>query len=291
MTGNDDWFAGAVDFHVHSRPSLFPRRFDDVELCRHAAEASMASIVIKAHEGSTVERATLAERSVDGLHVHGGIVLNRFVGGFNPHAVEVAVALGARVVWMPTVHASNHVRFYGGTSFREQKASIGSRELEPLTVLDSGDQIKAEVVEVLEVLAETPNVVLSSGHLGARETNVLFREARRYGIERLLVAHPALPVTGFDADIQKELADVGAVIEHTYLPHLTRWGGFPIDVTAANIRHVGVERCILASDLGQRASPSPAEGLLDFGRELIRNGLGEDAVRRMLVDNPSALLA
>jgi len=251
----------------------------------------MASIVIKAHEGSTVERATLAERIVDGVHVYGGIVLNHFVGGLNPHAVDVALALGARVVWMPTVHASNHMRFYGGTSFREQQASIGSRELEPLTVLDARGRLKAEVLEVLEVLAEKPNVVLSSGHLGARETNVLFREARRCGIERLLVAHPALPVTGFEADVQRELADVGAVIEHTYLPHLSHWGGFPVDVTAANIRHVGVERCILASDLGQRASPSPAEGLRAFGRELIRNGLEEDAVHRMLADNPSALLA
>lgn len=290
MTARAEWFEGAVDVHVHSRPSFFPRRFDDYELARHAAESSMAGIVIKAHEGSTAERASLTARIVPGIRVRGGIVLNRFVGGFNPWAVQAAVALGARVVWMPTLHALNHIEFYGTTEFREQRASVRSSKLEPLAALDDRGRLRSEVEDVLDVVASNPEVVLSSGHLGAEETRIVFREARRRGIERLVVAHPGLPVSGLDVDVQHELAELGAWIEHTYLPHLPRWGGLSLGVTAAHIRRVGVERCLLASDLGQSTSPPPAEGLVAFGRGLMKHGLEPRDVRRMLVENPSALL-
>lgn len=297
MSSVPEWFEGAVDFHAHSEPSLFPRRFDDLELVRHAADAAMSGVVIKAHEGSSVERALLARRALGfagddlAIAIHGGIVLNRFVGGFNPHAVEAAVALGARVVWMPTLHAKNHVAFYGDAQFKEQRARFASTRLEPLEVLDGEGRLLPEVQEVLDVLAAHPSVVLSNGHSSGEETRVVFREARSRGIERLLVAHPELPLSGFDLELQRELADLGAVIEHTYLPHLPRWGGLEVDVTAKNIRGVGVSRCILASDLGQVTSPPPAEGLVAFGQELMKRGVPERDLRQMLVDTPSALLA
>lgn len=286
-----DWFRGAVDFHAHASPSLFPRRFDDLGLAEQAAAAGMSVVVLKAHEGSSVERALLAERAVSGIRVRGGIVLNRFVGGFNPHAVEAALALGARIVWMPTLHAENHLRFYGRPGFREQAARVGDRELAPLAALDGRGRLRKEVQEVLDVVASHGDVVLSNGHLGAAETRTLFREARRRGIDRLVVAHPGLPVTGFDLDLQKELAGMGALMEHTYLPHLPRWGGRAIAATAQHILGVGVDRCLLSSDLGQATSPPPAEGLMSFGESLIGHGLTSHDVRRMLVESPASLLA
>src|SRR6202034_3532530 len=62
-----------------------------------------STVVLKAHEGSTVERATVA-----GGDTFGGVVLNSPVGGANPDAVQVAARLGGRVVWMPTVSARTH---------------------------------------------------------------------------------------------------------------------------------------------------------------------------------------
>src|SRR5919107_174535 len=72
-----------------------------------ALPAGVDLAVLKAHEGSTVERAALAARQpeTDGVRVVGGIVLNSPVGGANPDAVEVAARLGGRVVWVPTVSA------------------------------------------------------------------------------------------------------------------------------------------------------------------------------------------
>lgn len=290
MPSFPDWFQGAVDLHAHASPSLFPRRFDDIELARHAASSGMSAIVVKAHEGSSVERAVLAERAVPGARVRGGIVLNRFVGGFNPHAVEAALAQGGRIVWMPTLHAENHLRFYGGPGFREQETSFSGRPLEPLDALDDRGRLKREVHEVLDAVAQFDEAVLSNGHLGAAETRAVFREARRRGIEKLVVAHPSLPLTSFGVELQRELARLGALMEHTYLPHLPRWGGLSVERSAEDIRRVGVDRCLLSSDLGQSASPSPAEGLVQFGLALLEQGISREDLRRMLVDHPAALL-
>lgn len=286
-----EWLVGAVDLHVHSAPSLFPRRYDDDELVAAAARAGLGGVVLKAHEGETVARARLAGSRQPELDVFGGVVLNRFVGGFNPYAVELALTMGGRLVWMPTLHAANHIRFYGGSGYREQAGGIGGPPVEPLTVLGEDGQLLPVVGEVLEALARHPTAVLSSGHLSADETLVLFREASRLGLERLLVTHPLLPLSDYSLEVQRELAGVGAVIEHCFLPHTEGWGGVAVARVARHIREVGVERCLISTDLGQRDGVDPAEGLGSFAESLLAEGLTRREVRRLAVDNPRTLLS
>jgi hypothetical protein len=292
MTDSQGLPAGAIDLHVHSSPSIFPRLLDDHEVVAQAAAANMRAVVLKAHEGSTVARAGLAETPE--VTVRGGVVLNHYVGGLNPAAVELALALGAGracLVWMPTVHARNHLEYYGAAGYREQQSRLEAGSVEPLTVLDGRGRLTQDALAVLEVLASQPQAVLSSGHLGARDTAVLFREARQLGVERLLVTHPELPLTGFSLDFQLEMADLGAIIERCYLPHLERWGGQPAEVTAHEIRRLGPERCVLSPDLGQADSPPPAAGLAAFCSLLANQGLGEADIMLMVVRNPGALLS
>jgi len=92
-----------VDFHVHTSPSLVPRHHSDGEIADVLAAAGIGTFVLKAHEGSTAERALLV-----GGGAIGSIVLNSPVGGANPDAVKVAAAYGARVVWMPTISSRAH---------------------------------------------------------------------------------------------------------------------------------------------------------------------------------------
>ena len=82
---------GAYDLHVHSAPDLFPRVADDVAMVTDAARHGFAGVVMKNHFESTASRAALAARVAGGTKVYGGIVLNRYVGGVNPHAVEAAL--------------------------------------------------------------------------------------------------------------------------------------------------------------------------------------------------------
>jgi len=263
---------------------------DDLELARTAQRAGMRAIVLKAHEGSTAERAWLVGRQIVGLEVLGGVVLNRFVGGLNPHAVEVCFGLGGRVVWMPTLHAENHIRYYGRPGFSEQASRLDEgRVLQPVAVLDEAGRLLPEAGEVLEVVAAHDGV-LSNGHLSAQETAILFTEARRLGVRRLVVAHPELPLMGYSLEFQLEMAQMGAYIERCYLPHLPGWGGFPLERTAREIQAIGPERCILSTDLGQLENPPPPKGLGTFCRGLHQAGLCEAAIHAMVRANPASLL-
>ena len=109
--------AGAIDFHVHSGPDVFGRGLLDSEVAAAAARAGMRGLVLKNHVTSTADRAYLVMRSVPGIEVFGGIVLNGAVGGINPVAVEWMHRMeGGRgkVVWLPTFEAAAHIAVFGG---------------------------------------------------------------------------------------------------------------------------------------------------------------------------------
>ncbi len=284
------WLEGAFDIHTHPGPSIFPRLMNDAELAAAAQQAGMKGVVIKAHEGSTVERAAQLDDS-EGFRVLGGITLNRFVGGLNPIALECALALGAKIVWMPTLHAANHIRFFGKAGFHAQKSSTSESIAEPVEILDAEGRLLPETNIILDLVAANPDAALSSGHLSVQEIRVLFQEAQRRGIEKLLLTHPELPVSGFDLSFQTEMADLGAMIERNVLPHYPDWGNVPVERTVHEIRALGPERCILATDLGQANKPPPPMGLAEFCDRLMASGLDEASIRMLITANPVRLIS
>src|SRR5918999_618044 len=104
---------GAVDLHVHPSPSLYPRQIDQVEAARQADGARLRAILIKDHHHSTApDLASLGPHLLRdlGVQVFGGGVLNSYVGGLNPYAVDLTLRLGGRMVWFPTISSANHIR-------------------------------------------------------------------------------------------------------------------------------------------------------------------------------------
>ena len=86
-----DLMKGVIDMHVHTNPDLRLRAYDDFELMEAAIRVGARAIVIKTHQGSTVDRAYLCNRHNEIVHgktndftMFGGITLNRAVGGINP---------------------------------------------------------------------------------------------------------------------------------------------------------------------------------------------------------------
>ena len=75
-----------------------------------AQQHHFSAFVVKDHYCPTMLSAYIAEKYVgDGsCRVFGGIALNNSVGGINLKAVDAAVAMGAKLVWMPTVSALRH---------------------------------------------------------------------------------------------------------------------------------------------------------------------------------------
>jgi hypothetical protein len=200
-----------VDLHVHAAPSLLPRHGDDAQTVRAERATGFDVVVLKSHEGSTVERAAIA-----GEGVFGGVVLNSPVGGANPDAVEVAARLGGRVVWMPTVSALNHK---AGASSPELSVHRGF-ELGAVPVVDrdSGRLLPAWL-DVLDVVAEH-DLLLASGHLAAKETVALFTEARRRGVQRLMVNHPLMAFLHWTDEAAEILRGLDVALELGILPDL-----------------------------------------------------------------------
>ncbi|MCL6522248.1 MAG: hypothetical protein K6U79_07755 [Firmicutes bacterium] len=280
---------GTFDFHVHAAPSLFPRALGDLQLAREARAAGMAGFVLKAHEGSTAERAALVEEAVPGLRVAGSVTLNHFVGGFNPAAVEAALALGARVVWFPTVHAAWHLRHYGGAGYREQPSLVELRPRPPLSPLDGKGRLLPEVEEILEQIAAA-GAVLCTGHLSPEESRRLLRAARERGVERRVFTHPDLAVTRIGLEEQRELAREGNYLEKSFLTTLPPWGEEEAAAVAASIRELGAGSVLLQTDLGQRANGSPVAGWRRWLEALLAAGLKAKELERAAGGNALELL-
>src|SRR6266550_2882967 len=272
-----DFLDGAADLHVHSSPDVDPRRFDDIDLAREAARAGMSALLIKSHQNSTVERASLVSKIVPEIQIFGGLVLNETVGGLNPAAVRLALRMGAKEIWMPTRSARNHRKVCGESD-------------EGIQILDTAGQVLPVIDVILDLIAET-DCILGTGHLSPRESVALICRARERGVRRILVTHPEWTGTYFPIELQRELAAGGAVsFERCFVSTTHRCGFTPMKTIADAITEVGIATTILSTDLGQPDTPPPVDGMLLYAEQLRSFGFSVDQLRRMAVVNPLGLL-
>jgi len=279
---------GAVDLHVHTYPCLIPRLCDDQGAAAAAAEAGMAAIVLKCHHESTVSRAAWASRAVPEIKVFGGIVLNSYVGGFNPAAAEAALRLGAKEVWMPTIDAANHARVYGSRGKYDVQTS-GKEETEGGLTVFRGEDLAPEVKEILALIAQY-DAILGTCHLSPEEIFALVKAARDVGVRRILITHPFFRVPGLQVGQIKALTEMGAMAEFGYCTVSPMWAYVRVEQVLEALREVGPQRAVLMSDAGQRHNPMPPESLRVFAQCLHEKGLPEADIRRLIVENPRSLL-
>jgi hypothetical protein len=281
---------GAVDVHVHSEPDLFPRIADDVGVARHAAAMGLRAISLKCHSERTTSRAYLTQQLVPGIQIASGIVLNRAVGGINASAVEAALQLGARHVWMPTVDAANHARTFGSTGAYDKQASTVARSGDAgIEILDAGGKLIPEVYDVLDLVA-AHRAILSTCHLSVPEIEVLVPEARGRGVEKIMITHPFFKVPALDLETLKRLVGHGAYAEFGYCTVSPMWQHARLTAVVEAIREVGASQSILMSDAGQRHNPMPAEALRVFAQSVYESGISEEDVQLMIRHNPLELL-
>jgi hypothetical protein len=255
----------------------------------------MRGFVLKSHYIQTGERAQVVTKAVPGIKAYGAVTLNHSVGGLNPVAVELAGRTGCKIVWMPTVDAENETagRLDGPSTKLPFWAKI-QRELAaegisppPLSVVDSAGNLIDAARRCLERIGKH-NMILATGHLGRREIFALVRAARTMGLKKMLVTHAEFPSQSLTGDEQKELADMGALIEHCFTTTYTNKA--PWETAFANIRRTGVSRSIISTDLGQTINPPVAEGFAMFAQRLLDAGFSSAEVRTMAVTNPTRLV-
>mgnify|MGYP001093015718 CR=1 FL=1 len=284
---------GVSELHVHASPSIFERPFDDIELARQMRDAGYRAVLIKCHHSISAARAQLVRKVVPGIEVFGGIVLNYPVGGINPLAVEAAIGFGAKEVWMPTLHASNHIKVMGMAGYPHHIQAIRSKMttkgVKGITILDSQGALIPEVEVILGMVADA-DIVLGTSHLSLEEDFALVKAARRAGVKKVLITHVGWEATNWSEEDQVRLAEAGAMMEYCYGATMPYESRLDPRVIVEGIRRVGADRCVIATDLGQPYNPHPVDGMRQFMRVLSHMGVTEGEIDVMARRNPARLL-
>ncbi len=287
-----DLVQGAIDPHVHSGPSIAPRGVDHLELLEAYSAAGVAAVVTKDHDYSGVMTAALISKHHPELRtkILSSIVLNNVVGGFNPYAVEHTAAMGGKVVWMPTLAAENHLRWEKTSNWVHPASTQKMRPAVGIPVLDHNGTVRDDVKEVLDVIARN-DMVLASGHLHVSETWLVFEEARRRGVTRLVLTHPEDIVDASMNDV-KGMAAMGAFVEHSLCMFVegSKFKTCSAEDLRQHIDAAGVDQTVLCSDLGQTGTISPLEGLRRGIRLCIDLGYDDKQIRKMVSSNATRML-
>ena len=270
----EDLLKGIIDIHIHTAPDVRPRRLSDLELAAEARRVGARAIVIKSHVVPTMDRAWIAQQATPGIQVFGGITLNPQIGGLNLAAVESAVKMGAKFVWLPTAWSANDRRRAGHNDGVE-------------TVVDG--KVVPALVSILKLIAEH-NLVLGTGHLSPAESLVVVAEARKQGVQKIVVNHPEWTSVDMSIAQQRELAAFGVYFERCYARSV---GGkyetnFRRNLEA--MEAIGFQSTIVATDGGQVENPLWSEALAEYIGFLLQAGVPQSAVDLMTKENPAKLL-
>lgn len=282
MPGVSVDLAGAADLHCHFGPDAHRERsVDAFQAAQDAADAGHAAIVLKSHDFPTASLAWAVGQQVDGIAVFGGICCDREVGGLNAAAVEVALRLGAKIVWLPTLSSRQDVD--NGVAAQLGIPGPG------IAVTDDDGALLPATHDVLALVAQH-GAVLATGHVSAAEHYAVVRAFARRGT--VLVTHATEDLAGPHLSVAqcRELADLGAWIELCAMTCIGALATKTVGQMVECIRAVGPARVTLGTDYGQKINPRPAPGLQTYADALFAEGMSEADIRQMACGNPQKLL-
>lgn len=274
---------GVIDMHVHSNPDIRKRAYTDIELMEAGVRVGARAIVIKSHHGTTMNRAFLVNECNRLMHkgdnnftLIGSITLNKAVGGLNPVAVETALKLSAKVVWLPTAHAENQLAKDGKTG--GVQCVQNGKIVEPLK-------------EIFRMIKDY-DVTLGTAHLAPAEVFVVVEAAKNMGIDKIVVTHPEFHIVGMSLEDQVRIAkDYDVHLERCYAQPLG--GGVYKSNLADNlltIKEVGYKNILISTDGGQVENPNWELALEEYLQYLADNGVPEDHIYAMTRTTPAKLL-
>ena len=280
---NRNYLEGAIDTHVHSAPDVRERKMSDLDLVDAAVSRSVRAIVIKSHHVPTVGRAAIANEycrriygDMTGFQMFGGITLNQFVGGLNPWAVETALKMGGKIVWLPTVHS-------------EQQTKRENKEGAVICVRDGN--VVPELVSIMKLVKEH-DAALATAHLSPYDIFTIVEKAKNLGLEKIVINHPESNLVGLRLEEQKRLAlDYGAKLERCYAQPI---GGGKyksnLEDNVLAMNEIGSEHLIIATDAGQTQNPYWYESFGESIRYMAEHGASEEDLDAMVKRNPAYIL-
>lgn len=278
---------GVVDMHVHTNPDLRKRAYDDFELCDAAVRVGARAIVIKTHLGYTGDRAYLTNRYNQQVHgqndftMFGSITLNSCVGGINPVAVENALKLGAKVVWLPTSSARNHLEKLG-------KSTEGC-----VDVVKDG-QIVPHLKEVFELI-KAHDAVLGTAHISVPEIFTVSKAAREMGVKKVVITHPEWWIVNMSMEEQKQIVqEYDVILERCYAQNkgVGAGNGYISNLPGnlETVREIGYKNVLISTDGGQVENPHWELAEEEYLQYFADHGIPQEHIRYMSHDLPCYLL-
>jgi predicted metal-dependent TIM-barrel fold hydrolase len=271
-----------VELHVHSSPDIRARAYTDIELLDAGVRVGAKAIVIKSHHGTTMDRAFLANEynkkvnGNNGFTMYGGIVLNYAVGGLNPVAVETALKLGAKIVWLPTIHAANQIKKFGGTG--------------GISCVENGRPVE-NLIKIMDLVKEY-DVTFATGHLDPEEIFIVVKHAREMGITKIVINHPEFWIVGLSIEQQITLAkEYDVYLERCYAQPM---GGGEYKSNLEDnyqlIKEIGPDNIIINTDGGQVENPLWEDAFQESINYLLDKGISKEDVYKMTRTNPAKAL-
>ena len=309
---------GSIDIHVHAGPHLMssPRSVDPIEAAEQARAAGMRALVYMDVFENSSGTAWLVSRAVEGIEVFGGIILNTVYGGLNPRAVKTALhyGSGARFVSFgahSTYHeASREGRYVNGepVPLYEIYPKFRDEELARAIRIPLEDPVPPALEEILEMVAQSEGVFVNTGHVSAAEAMRVVELTRRYGVDQVMIASPA--VAQMTREQKQRAVEQGAFLErclydfsHTAGLAKTNYYVEPeyaneifsskrkgVADLFAEIEDIGPSAYILATDFGSYTVAPPVEGMRQWIASLLTYGFTPEDVRTMTAVNPGTLL-
>lgn len=283
------WLDGAIDFHVHSAPDSMPRYGSCIQIAQEARDAGMRGIVFKDHFIPSFVKAQLASEVVEGITLVGGLCLNNTSGGMNPHFVKWGLTAGAKQIMFPTMHSRLSMRKRANT-LHSKSFSFGM-QMEPVKVIeDDGENVTAETDIILKMIAEA-GVILSLGHMDSQEIRAILKKTKEYNIQKIVMEHPNFYCPElYSMEDLEEFAAAGVYLSHSFGCMNPLYGRKDPKDTAAIMKAVGADHCMMMTDAGQQESAAPHESMRQFCEIMFRCGISKDEIYTMTKYNPAKLL-
>lgn len=277
------YIKGKIDTHVHSSPDVRARRMSDIDLMEAAVSMGVRGIVIKSHVTPTAGRAAVINElckkkygDTTEFQMFGGITLNHPAGGINPWAVETALEMGGRVVWLPTIHSEHEMAKKG------QQGAVICTENGKIT----------DAVRTVLGLVKDFGVAVATSHLSPWDIFIVVEAARNMGIDKIIISHPESNLVGLTTEEQIRLArDYDVMLERCYRQPVG--GGVYESNLESNyelVHEIGTDHIIIATDAGQPQNPYWYDSFEESLRYLADRGVTEGELKKLAYDNPAKML-
>lgn len=271
--------------HVHTNPDIRHRAYDDFELTDAAIRVGARAIVIKTHQGMTMDRAYLCNaynrrmyHGNNNFTMFGSVTMNRVIGGINPAAVESGFKLGAKVIWLPTASARNHLS--------QLKLDTGKC----VEVVRDG-KIVPELKDVFQLINQYDGV-LGTAHVSPEECFTVVEAARNAGVKKIVITHPEWWLVGMTIEDQIRLVkDYDVILERCYAQNLGA-GKYKSNLPSnlEIIKEAGYKNVMVDTDGGQVENPHWELAIQEYMQYLADHGIPMEHIEYMTHNIPAGLL-